>query len=88
MFVDIVASTERAAELGDRRWLELLQSYYSLVRSDLATFRGREVDTAGDGLLATFDGPARAIRGTCSYATACGRSAFKCASDYTPASVS
>jgi class 3 adenylate cyclase len=62
MFTDIVASTERAAELGDRRWLELLQSYYSLVRGDLTTFRGREVDTAGDGLLATFDGPARAIR--------------------------
>jgi len=66
MFIDIVASTERAAELGDRRWLELLQSYYSLVRGDLSTFRGREVDTAGDGLLATFDGPARAIRCACS----------------------
>jgi pimeloyl-ACP methyl ester carboxylesterase len=66
MFVDIVGSTERAAELGDRRWLELLQGYYAVVRNELAAFRGQEVDTAGDGLLATFDGPARAIRCACS----------------------
>ena len=66
MFTDIVASTERAAELGDRRWLDLLQSFYSVVRNELSAFRGREVDTAGDGLLATFDGPARAIRCACS----------------------
>jgi class 3 adenylate cyclase len=62
MFTDIVASTERAAELGDSRWRELLGNYYAVVRKELATFRGREVSTAGDGLLATFDGPARAIR--------------------------
>jgi class 3 adenylate cyclase len=66
MFTDIVASTERAAELGDSRWRELLGSYYAVVRKELATFRGREVSTAGDGLLATFDGPARAIRCACS----------------------
>lgn len=62
MFTDIVGSTERAAQLGDQRWRELLKSYYEVLRKELAAFRGREVDTAGDGLLATFDGPARAIR--------------------------
>jgi pimeloyl-ACP methyl ester carboxylesterase len=62
MFTDIVRSTERAAELGDHRWRELLSNYYDLLRRELTTFRGREVNTAGDGLLATFDGPARAIR--------------------------
>jgi class 3 adenylate cyclase len=66
MFADIVASTEMAAELGDRRWLELLKSYYSVARNELTAFRGREVDTAGDGFFATFDGPARAIRCACS----------------------
>lgn len=66
MFTDIVASTERAAELGDSRWRELLGNFYAVVRKELATFRGREVSTAGDGLLATFDGPARAIRCACS----------------------
>jgi class 3 adenylate cyclase len=62
IFADIVASTERAAELGDRRWRELLEAYYSLARRQLERFRGRELDTAGDGLYAAFDGPARAIR--------------------------
>jgi pimeloyl-ACP methyl ester carboxylesterase len=62
MFVDIVRSTERAAELGDTRWRELLSNYYAVLRRELIAFRGREVNTAGDGLLATFDGPARAIR--------------------------
>jgi pimeloyl-ACP methyl ester carboxylesterase len=62
MFVDVVGSTERAAELGDRQWLELLQRYYAILRNELSAFRGRELDTAGDGLLATFDGPARAVR--------------------------
>jgi class 3 adenylate cyclase len=62
MFTDIVGSTERAAQLGDQRWRELLKSYYEVLRKELAAFRGREVDTSGDGLLATFDGPARAIR--------------------------
>ena len=63
---DIVGSTERVVELGDRQWNDLLSSYYSAVRTELAAFRGREVNTTGDGVLATFDGPARAIRCACS----------------------
>jgi class 3 adenylate cyclase len=62
LFTDIVGSTERAASLGDRRWRELLESHHGLVRRELGRFRGREIDTAGDGFLATFDGPARAVR--------------------------
>jgi class 3 adenylate cyclase len=62
LFTDIVGSTERAAELGDRRWVDLLDEHHGVVRRALDRFRGREVDTAGDGFLATFDGPARAIR--------------------------
>ena len=62
MFTDIVGSTERAAELGDARWRELLAAHQAAVRRELARFRGREVKTLGDGYLATFDGPARAIR--------------------------
>ena len=62
LFTDIVGSTERATELGDRRWTALLERHHTAVRNELARFRGREIDTAGDGFLATFDGPARAIR--------------------------
>jgi pimeloyl-ACP methyl ester carboxylesterase len=62
MFTDIVGSTERAAELGDARWRELLAAHQAAVRRELTRFRGREVKTLGDGCLATFDGPARAIR--------------------------
>jgi pimeloyl-ACP methyl ester carboxylesterase len=62
LFTDIVGSTEKAVELGDRRWRELLGAHEILVRRELQRFRGREVDTAGDGFLATFDGPARAVR--------------------------
>jgi pimeloyl-ACP methyl ester carboxylesterase len=62
LFVDIVGSTARAATLGDRRWRELLESYYARIRQEIGRFRGQEVDTAGDGFLATFDGPARAVR--------------------------
>ena len=62
MFMDIVGSTERAAELGDARWRELLAAHQVAVRRELRRFRGREVKTLGDGCLATFDGPARAIR--------------------------
>jgi class 3 adenylate cyclase len=65
MFTDIVRSTERAAEMGDSRWRALLTDYYAAVRKELSVFRGREVNTAGDGLLATFDGPNRAIRCAC-----------------------
>jgi class 3 adenylate cyclase len=62
LFTDIVGSTERAAELGDRGWRELLDRHHTLVRRELTRFRGEEKDTAGDGFFATFDGPARAIR--------------------------
>jgi pimeloyl-ACP methyl ester carboxylesterase len=62
MFTDIVASTQRAAQLGDSRWHELLDAHQDAVRRELARFRGREVKTLGDGLLAIFDGPARAVR--------------------------
>jgi class 3 adenylate cyclase len=62
LFTDIVGSTERAAAVGDRRWRDLLESHHAAVRGELGRYRGREVDTAGDGFLAVFDGPARAIR--------------------------
>ena len=62
LFTDIVGSTERAAQLGDRAWRELLERHHALVRRELTRFRGEERDTAGDGFFATFDGPARAIR--------------------------
>ena len=62
LFTDIVGSTERATRLGDARWRDLLESHNAILRAELARFRGREVDTAGDGFLAVFDGPARAIR--------------------------
>jgi pimeloyl-ACP methyl ester carboxylesterase len=62
LFTDIAGSTERAAELGDRRWRDLLESHNAAIRRELERFRGRELDTAGDGFLASFDGPARAIR--------------------------
>ena len=65
LFTDIVGSSERAAEVGDRAWRELLERHHELVRRQLARFRGREVDTAGDGFFASFDGPARAIRCAC-----------------------
>ena len=62
LFTDIVGSTERAAALGDRAWRDLLSRHHASVRRELARFRGQELDTAGDGFFATFDGPARAIR--------------------------
>jgi len=65
LFTDIVGSTEKASELGDRAWRDLLERHHALIRRQLDRFRGREVDTAGDGFLATFDGPARAIRCAC-----------------------
>jgi class 3 adenylate cyclase len=61
LFTDIVGATARAAELGDRAWRELVQRHNSAVRNQLSRFRGTEVDTAGDGFLATFEVPARAI---------------------------
>jgi class 3 adenylate cyclase len=62
LFTDIVESTGRLAELGDERWRELLARYDLVVREALERTRGKEVDRAGDGLLATFDGPGRAVR--------------------------
>jgi len=62
VFTDIVGSTRLAVEHGDRAWRDLLERHHVLVRSELARFRGREVDTAGDGFLAVFDGPGRAVR--------------------------
>ena len=65
MFTDIVASTERAAEAGDRRWRELMQRHDEIVRRQLDRFRGQEVKTLGDGFLVTFDGPARGVECAC-----------------------
>ena len=62
LFIDIASSTERAATLGDTRWRNVLNSYYAIVRKEFSRFRGKERNTTGDGFLATFDGPARAIR--------------------------
>jgi class 3 adenylate cyclase len=62
LFTDIVGSSEKAASLGDRTWRELLERHHELVRRQLSRYRGKEVDTAGDGFFASFDGPARAIR--------------------------
>jgi class 3 adenylate cyclase len=61
LFTDIVASTQTAVSLGDRRWRQVLDEHHRRVREELRRYRGREVDTAGDGFLATFDGPGRAI---------------------------
>jgi pimeloyl-ACP methyl ester carboxylesterase len=62
LFVDMVGSTERAADLGDRRWADLLAQYHAIVRRETGQVRGSEIDTAGDGFFLGFDGPARAIR--------------------------
>jgi class 3 adenylate cyclase len=62
LFTDIVGSTERAAELGDRRWRDLLDAHDEMAQRQIARYQGTLVKTTGDGLLATFDGPARAIR--------------------------
>ena len=62
LFTDIVGSTARQAEVGDRRWQQIVEEHHRLVRGCLARFRGRELDTAGDGFFAAFDGPVRGIR--------------------------
>ena len=62
LFTDMVGSTARAAAVGDQAWRALLSQHHALVRRELARFRGREINTAGDGFLAAFDGPARAVR--------------------------
>ncbi len=68
LFTDIVGSTEKAAALGDRRWREVLDKHHVAIRNNLARFRGHEVKTTGDGILATFDGPARGVRCACAIA--------------------
>ena len=65
LFTDIVGATEKAGALGDRRWRQLLEQHHEIVRRELARHRGREIDTAGDGFFAVFDGPARAVRCAC-----------------------
>jgi len=70
LFTDIVGSTAKAAELGDARWRELLGEHHSIIRRQLARYRGTELDTAGDGFFARFDGPARAIRCACAITNA------------------
>jgi pimeloyl-ACP methyl ester carboxylesterase len=77
LFTDIVGSTEQVATLGDRRWRDLLTAHHAAVRRELDRFQGHEVDTAGDGFLATFDGPARAIRCARSVVTGAGQLALE-----------
>lgn len=62
LFTDIVDATRKAVELGDHQWRALLEQHHAVVREHLRRFRGREIDTAGDGFLAAFDGPARAVQ--------------------------
>jgi class 3 adenylate cyclase len=61
LFTDIVGSTERLVSVGDRAWRELVASHHDIIRAELDVYRGREVDNAGDGFFATFDGPGRAV---------------------------
>lgn len=72
LFTDIVGSSDRVVALGDRRWRDLLERHHDIVRRQLLRFRGVEVDTAGDGFFASFDGPARAILCACSIVDAVG----------------
>ena len=62
LFTDIVGSTEHLARIGDTRWREMLDRHRAIARREIASFRGREINTAGDGFFATFDGPARGVR--------------------------
>jgi class 3 adenylate cyclase len=68
LFTDIVGSTAKAAELGDRGWRALLEQHHTRIRRQIGRFRGVELDTAGDGFFARFDGPARAVRCACAVA--------------------
>lgn len=65
LFTDIAGSTQKAERAGDREWRNILDSHHSAVRASLARYGGQEIDTAGDGFLATFTGPARAVRCAC-----------------------
>jgi class 3 adenylate cyclase len=73
LFTDLVGSTERAGHLGDRRWRDVLAEHQSAVRRQFELCRGREINTTGDGFLATFDGPARAIRCACAIRDGAGQ---------------
>ena len=77
LFVDVVGSTERVTELGDRRWGAVLDQFVATVEQELLTYRGDLVDRAGDGIFATFDGPARAIRCACDIRDAVGRAGIQ-----------
>ena len=70
LFTDIVGSTEKAVQFGDRAWRELLERHHAVIRRQLVRYHGKELDTAGDGFFASFDGPARAIRCACTIAEA------------------
>ena len=86
LFTDIVGSTELAARLGDSGWRELLQRHHAIVRRELARFQGRELDTAGDGFFATFDGPARAVQAAAAIRDALRTSASRSEPGSIPAS--
>ena len=87
LFTDIVRSTERTAAVGDRAWRDLLAAHQQATRREIARFRGRELDTAGDGFFALFDGPARAIKCAQKIVSAADRApAFRYAQASTPAS--
>jgi pimeloyl-ACP methyl ester carboxylesterase len=88
LFTDIAGSTEKAAELGDARWRELLQRHNELIRGLLVRFRGRELDTAGDGFFASFDGPGRAVRCACAIVDSVRELGSSCARVCTRASAS
>jgi class 3 adenylate cyclase len=70
MFTDVVGSTDQASNMGDRQWLELLATHDGVTRAELERFRGREIETTGDGFLAVFDGPGRAVRCACAISDA------------------
>jgi class 3 adenylate cyclase len=72
LFTDVVGSTDQVAGMGDRRWSELLATHDGVTRAELERFRGREIQTTGDGFLATFDGPGRAVRCACGIRDAVG----------------
>ena len=87
MFTDIVGATETAARLGDKpRGVTCITRHHAAVASELQRFRGREIDTAGDGFFAAFDGPARAVRCACAVGDAVRPWASSCAPACTPAS--
>jgi hypothetical protein len=85
LFIDIVKSTSRLAEVGDRRWRELLDRYDAEVARNLVLFRGRQVKNTGDGTLAVFDGPARAFDARCRSKMHSTSTAWSCARDSIPA---